>query len=91
MATFKREQEPPVIIREPIDTVDHPSHYTKGKVECIDAIEAATSELTGMEAVLTGNVLKYIWRWKHKNGLEDLRKAKWYLERLIKKIEKETM
>ena len=65
------------------DPVNHPGHYTAGKVECIDAIEAATTGLEGMEAVLTGQVLKYMWRWKKKNGLQDLEKARWYLQRLI--------
>lgn len=68
------------------DPVNHPSHYM-GKVECIDAIETATDGLDGFEAYCTGNILKYIWRWRKKNGLEDLKKAKWYLERLIKQLE----
>ena len=65
------------------DRVNHPSHYTSGKVECIDAIESATINLRGIEAVCTANIIKYVWRWKQKNGTEDLRKAQWYLERLI--------
>jgi hypothetical protein len=71
------------------DSVNHPSHYTKGGIECIDAIESATHDLTGAEAVLTGQVIKYLWRWKWKNGTEDLQKAKWYLDRLIEKVQKE--
>ena len=66
-----------------LDIVNHPKHYTQGKIECIDAIEAAVSELSGLDAVCTANVIKYVWRWKHKNGLIDLRKAQWYLEKLI--------
>jgi hypothetical protein len=65
------------------DNVNRPSHYTAGKVECIDAMEAAVTGLEGMEAVLTAQILKYIWRWRKKNGVEDLRKAEWYLKRLI--------
>lgn len=65
------------------DSVNHPRHYTSGSVECIDAIESAVDGLTGMEALLTGQVIKYVWRWKWKNGKEDLRKAEWYLKRLI--------
>lgn len=61
----------------------NPAHYKSGKVECIDALEAATSQLSGIEAVCTANAIKYLWRWKQKNGAEDLRKAKWYLDRLI--------
>ena len=65
------------------DIVNHPKHYTQGKIECIDAIEAAVSELSGLDAVCTANIIKYVWRWKHKNGSQDLRKAQWYLEKLI--------
>ena len=65
------------------DAVNHPPHYTAGGVECIDALEAATVGLTGIEAVCTANAIKYLWRWKRKGGTEDLRKARWYIERLI--------
>lgn len=71
-----------------MDNVTHPSHYTQGKVECIDAIEAAVTGLSGMDAVCTAQVIKYMWRWRHKNGVEDLRKAGWYLDRLIEMAEK---
>ena len=66
------------------DNVNHPSHYTQGAIECIDAIKEATKGLFGIEAVCTANIIKYVWRWKFKNGVEDLRKADWYLQRLIK-------
>ena len=69
-----------------VDMVNHPLHYNKGKIECIDAIEAATSDLKGLEAVCTANVIKYTWRWKSKNVLEDLKKAQWYLDKLMKYI-----
>lgn len=65
------------------DNVNHPSHYTGGKVECIDALEAATVDLQGIEAVCTANAIKYLWRWKKKNGAEDLEKARWYIDKLI--------
>ncbi len=65
------------------DRVNHPTHYTAGGIECIDALEAATSGLTGIEAVCTANAIKYLWRWKMKNGVEDLQKAVWYIKRLI--------
>lgn len=71
------------------DVVNHPSHYTAGKIECIDALEAATEGLTGIEAVCTANAIKYLWRWKHKNGAEDLKKAQWYINRLIERTEKD--
>ena len=68
------------------DNVNKPAHY-QGKVECIDAIESAVEGLEGIEAVCTANVIKYVWRWKKKNGIEDLRKASWYLNKLIEKAQ----
>lgn len=61
----------------------NPSHYKQGKIECIDAIEAATAEKKGLQAICAANVIKYIWRCEQKNGLEDLEKAKWYLNKMI--------
>ena len=69
------------------DNMNHPRHYCKGGIECIDAIRAAVSDLQGVEAVYAGNVIKYVWRYKGKNGLEDLKKAKHYLEWLIESLE----
>lgn len=70
------------------DMINHPDHYiSETGLETIDAIEAFTFDLNGIEAVDTGNILKYICRWKKKNGLQDLKKAKWYLEHLIKHVE----
>ena len=69
------------------DMVNHPPHYTAGGIECIDAIAAATTNLTGMEAVCTAQIIRYVWRWKLKNGVEDLKKAGFYLDRLIKETE----
>jgi hypothetical protein len=62
--------------------VERPPHYTAGKVECIDAIESAVEGLTPQEAVHVANILKYVWRFKRKNGKQDLQKAAWYLSRL---------
>lgn len=74
---------------EPADNVNHPQHYqSKSGLETIDVIEAFTEGLVGGEATNTGNVLKYMCRWKSKNGLEDLKKARWYLDRLIGIVEK---
>lgn len=70
------------------EKVNHPSHYTKGNIECIDAIAEATKDLRGIRATDTGNVIKYMWRWNYKNGVEDLKKAQWYLNHLIEKEEK---
>lgn len=64
-----------------VDMVNSPPHYNKAGVECIDAIQAATED--GFEYYLQGNILKYLWRYRYKNGVEDLEKAKWYLEKLI--------
>lgn len=71
------------------DNVNHPKHYTQGVVECIDALAASTINLKGLDAVCTANAIKYLWRWKGKNGVEDLKKARWYIDRLIKHYEKE--
>ena len=72
------------------DLVSHPSHYiSESGMEVKDVIKAFTENLVGFEAVCTGNVIKYICRWKKKNGLQDLQKAKEYLEFLIEEVEKE--
>lgn len=69
--------------------VSHPSHYiSETGLETIDVIEAFTFDLKGIEATDTGNIIKYICRWKQKNGLQDLKKAMWYLNHLIKHVEK---
>jgi hypothetical protein len=58
------------------DNVNHPSHYTQGGIECIDAIKAATVGKKPMEAVCVANIVKYLWRYEEKNGLEDVKKAR---------------
>jgi hypothetical protein len=63
------------------DNVNKPPHYNQSGIECIDAIQAATGD--GYEYYLQGNILKYLWRYRYKNGIEDLRKAQWYLNKLI--------
>lgn len=69
--------------------VSHPSHYiSDAGIEVIDVIEAFTKDLSGMEAVDTAQIIKYILRWNKKNGLQDLRKAAWYLTHLINHVEK---
>lgn len=66
------------------DLVNHPPHYqTKNGLETIDVIEAFTDGLEGIEAVCAANVIKYICRWNNKNGLQDLLKCRWYLNKLI--------
>ena len=69
------------------DMVNHPQHYTQGGIECIDALKAATVGKRGIEAVCVANVIKYLWRYEEKNGIEDVRKAKFYIERLLKELE----
>ncbi len=72
-----------------IDYVNHPPHYTESGAKCrkcgepIECIDVTRS----MEFSL-GNVTKYIWRWEHKGGLEDLKKARWYLDDFINTLEK---
>ena len=66
----------------------NPQHYKQGSVECIDALEAATINKTGIEAVCTANIIKYLWRYEAKNGIEDVEKSLWYLQRLLTHLEK---
>ena len=72
---------------EEADNVNNPAHYNYGKVECIEAIEESmTSE--SFRGYLKGNCLKYLWRYERKGKeLEDLRKAQWYLDKLIDEVE----
>lgn len=71
------------------DNIHNPSHYTKGGIECIEAIKAAvTGIIDPFEAYCTGNIIKYVWRWNYKNGVEDLDKAIQYI-RFIREHRKE--
>ena len=77
-------------IRKPkkIDPVDKPDHYNKGAIEAIEAIKASmpNQEFNGY---LKGNALKYLWRYDYKGKpVEDLRKCRWYIDRLLKEINK---
>ncbi len=74
-------------MKESNDKINHPAHYTQGGVECIEAIAAAAIGLEGIEVYCTANAIKYLWRWKRKNGAEDLRKARWYIDYLLNAIE----
>lgn len=70
------------------DSVNHPSHYQSSDgIEVIDIIKAYVAGLDGIVAFDIGNVIKYVCRWKDKNGVEDLKKAKWYLEHAIANVE----
>lgn len=71
------------------DSVNHPIHYNAAGIECIDAMEAMVSEanVDTHVAYCWQNAFKYLWRWPYKNGLEDLKKARWYIDRIIQKME----
>ena len=81
--TQEQEKEVDNVVNDP---VNHPSHYQGNGVECIDCIKSAVSGLDGFHGFCAGNAIKYIFRFSHKNGVEDLRKAEWYIDRLIKAI-----
>ena len=77
---FKGEYQEPTA-----DMVNHPPHYNKYGGECIEALRSACGE--GFEYYLQGNIMKYLWRYRYKNGVEDLKKAQWYLNELIDVLE----
>lgn len=85
-----REAETVPVVTEQDETecsdAINPSHYKQGGIECIEALKAATVNLKGIEAVCTANAIKYLWRWKEKNGTEDLKKSLWYINRLIEEV-----
>lgn len=72
---------------ENYDSVNSPKHYTQGKYETIDVILDTVKYLPGDQGYLLGNILKYLIRYPHKNGEEDLRKARWYINKLIEVYE----
>jgi len=72
-------------IGDKLDMVNSPPHYNQTGIECIHAISAATN--TGFKYYLQGNILKYLWRFDYKSKpLEDLEKARWYLDKLIEEV-----
>ena len=70
------------------DPVNRPAHYTSGGIECIDAMQAAFGDEAVKDFCLC-NAFKYLWRHQQKNGVEDLKKCRWYLNRLIREMEVE--
>jgi hypothetical protein len=68
------------------DLVNHPDHYNQSEIECIDAIQAALTP-DEFRGYCKGNVLKYVWRERHKGNAQSLKKARWYLDRLIATME----
>lgn len=75
------------ITEEETDNINHPAHYCMGKIETVEAISAALGD-EGFQSYCAGNVLKYVWRYRHKGGKESLEKARWYLDRLIAEVGK---
>ena len=69
------------------DPVNHPRHYTRGGIECIDALDAAVTGCPPDEAICVANIIKYVWRYRDKTPVESLKKARWYLDRLIGKVD----
>ena len=68
------------------ESVDSPQHYLQGKIECIEVIRSALGD--GFADYCRGNVIKYVWRYKLKSDpATDLRKARWYLDRMIEEVE----
>lgn len=70
------------------DLVNHPPHYTHSDIECIDAIRAAVGSESNFMAYCQGTAIKYLWRYRHKGGAEDLNKAIWYLNRMVQSFDK---
>ena len=71
------------------DNINHPAHYTQGKYEAIDIILDAVKDLPPREAVCVNNILKYILRYHYKNGLQDIKKCRWYVDKLVEIMEEE--
>jgi DNA-binding SARP family transcriptional activator len=67
----------------------NPNHYQRDGMECIDAIEAAVQNLSGAEAYAIGSAIKYLWRWKEKGGKDDLKKAIWFIQKIVDHIEED--
>ena len=66
-----------------LDLINNPSHYNTGDIECIEAIQSSMTTRQ-FQGYLKGNVMKYVWRHEYKGKmLDDLRKARWYLNKLI--------
>ncbi len=81
----KQVTEEEVMGKKTQDNVNSPSHYNQSGIECIDAIKASLGD--GYQDYCKGNVMKYLWRYKYKNGIEDLKKAQWYLKSMVESVE----
>ena len=80
----EKEKENEMVRENRVESkVNHPSHYSKGKYECLDVVKDLIKDMSGVEGALFFNVFKYLWRYPHKNGIEDLKKCEFYLKDLI--------
>ena len=87
LETFDSWEKPDVIFHPfgQKDMVNSPPHYNKAGIECIEAIKAMLG--SGFKYYLQGNIMKYLWRYRYKDGVQDLKKAQWYLSELIDNVE----
>lgn len=77
----------PQLVKKYEDFVNSPPHYNYGKIECIEAIEESMTP-ESFKGYLKGNTMKYLWRYERKGkSVEDLKKAQWYLDKLISEVE----
>lgn len=91
-AELPRGSVPFSSVQNEADMVNHPPHYQSADgLEVINVISAFTAGLYGIEAVCQGNAIKYLLRWPNKNGIEDLEKCKWYIDKLIKELKQRTV
>ena len=86
MAALYEEPQPETDPRPVDDNVNHPLRYTKGKVECITAIDSAVVGKPPDEAVCVANIFRYLWRYEEKEPVRSLESAEWYLKRLLEKV-----
>ena len=82
----KLQEKYKAMVTEEVDVVNNPQHYNTGNIECIEAIQESMS-VEGFKGYLKGNTMKYLWRYDYKGkASEDLQKAGWYLNKLIKEV-----
>ena len=85
LSGVKKQAQEQSAHQQTMDMVNSPIHYNKAGIETIDALQAMLVD--GFDYYLQGNIVKYLWRFRYKNGLEDLKKAQWYLNKLIETYE----
>ena len=82
----KLQEKYKAMVTEEVDVVNNPQHYNTGNIECIEAIQESMSQ-EAFKGYLKGNTMKYLWRYDYKGkASEDLQKAGWYLNKLIKEV-----